>query len=643
MRAIVINHYGGREELVQTNMEIPEVGADDVLIKVEAAAVNPVDIAIREGYLRDRLSAEFPMVLGYDASGVIVKAGKNVTDLREGIRVYTYQDLNRQGAYAEYVAVQKNLVSEMPSNLSFEEAASIPLAGITAWRGLNEAGIKAGDRVLIIGGSGGVGTLAIQLAKSFGAIVTATTSTANMQLAADLGAEEVIDYKKEDFHLRGPVYDVVFDTVGGEEFTKGLKTVKTGGSLVSIAAVPGEEQKAFAKENGIQIKFIISNPSGDILRQLTRYIENGQLKPVINKVYSLSQVSEAHEHSESGRAKGKIIIKMGELKMMKAVMVDPNVKNSLELTEIDVPKIASHEVLVRITAAAMNHRDLYMNNEWSALKGYEKFIAGGDGAGVIVEVGSAVDGWKAGDEVVLNPLMGEDDGPQFPEFLGGPNDGTFAEYVKVPAEYILKKPAYLSFEEAAAVPLGLSTAWGNVVTQGKLLAGETLLLQGIGGGVATFILQLAVAKGVKVIVTSSSAEKIDRAIKMGAIAGINYKTENVAERVMELTNGKGADAVVDGSGKDSIESSVNSLAANGRLLHFGGSTGPVSKALIESIAYISTGMVSQSELKEALEFYEKHQMRPVLSQTQFTLEQYKQAYEELQNNQKFGKIVILPA
>ncbi|MDP4171177.1 MAG: alcohol dehydrogenase catalytic domain-containing protein, partial [Bacillota bacterium] len=209
---------------------------------------------------------------------------------------------------------------------------------------------------------------------------------------------------------------------------------------------------------------------------------------------------------------------------MKAVTVNIDESNSLKLEEVQKPSIGPDEVLIAVRAAALNHRDLYMTKQWQPLKGYGTFIAGGDASGVIVEIGSSVSGWMLGDEVIINPLLVDsEDGPNFPPFLGGPTDGTFAEFVKAPAAFILKKPKYLTFEEAAALPLALSTAWGNTSVQGKLQSGETLLLQGIGGGVATFILQMAVKMGVKVIVTSSSDEKIEKAIELGASYGINYK------------------------------------------------------------------------------------------------------------------------
>jgi zinc-binding alcohol dehydrogenase/oxidoreductase len=322
---------------------------------------------------------------------------------------------------------------------------------------------------------------------------------------------------------------------------------------------------------------------------------------------------------------------------MLAITVNPKIKGSLNLEEMPVPNVGWGEVLVKIKAAALNHRDIYVNNEWRLIKDcHNRLIAGGDGAGVIVEVGEEVTGWSVGDEVMFNPYDMRNE-----RFLGGPNDGTFAEYISISADVLLRKPSYLSFVEAAAVPLALSTAWGTVVTQGKIKEGETVLLQGIGGGVALFILQLALAKGAKVIVTSGSDEKIKRAIQLGAVAGINYKTADIAKEVIAFTNERGVDVAIDSSGKDSIESSIQSLAENGRLLVFGSTTGWIDwDGLRKTNYFVETGMVNQKDLEDALQYYDENKMHPILSEKIYRLEEYQDAYKELEEARQFGKIVM---
>jgi NADPH:quinone reductase-like Zn-dependent oxidoreductase len=329
---------------------------------------------------------------------------------------------------------------------------------------------------------------------------------------------------------------------------------------------------------------------------------------------------------------------------MKALTVNTAQKNSLQLKDVPVPSLNKNEVLIEMKAGSLNHRDLYVNNEW--LKDvHREIIAGGDGAGVIVSLGEEVTGWKIGDEVMINPYLYDGDGPEEEaEFLGGPSNGTFCEYVKAPSYYLLRKPSYLTMEEAASMPLALSTAWGNVFAPGnELKDGETLLLQGIGGGVAVFILQLAVKQGVNVIVTSSSDKKLELAKSFGAVHGINYRDKNVAEEVMLFTNGKGADIVIDSSGKDSIESSLQALAENGRLFRFGSSTGGVQNDQLEHVHCVETGMVHQKELEKALVFYEKHQLHPILHDKVYSLEEFEDAYKVLEEGKQFGKIIMKAA
>lgn len=323
---------------------------------------------------------------------------------------------------------------------------------------------------------------------------------------------------------------------------------------------------------------------------------------------------------------------------MLAVTVNPRVEKSFKLEEVPTPIVGPEDVLIKIRAAALNHRDLYVNNGGWSYVGHasDQLIKGGDGAGVIVAIGANVTDWAVGDEVMLNP-----NDMSRKRFLGGPDDGTLSEYVKWPADAIVSKPQYLSFEEAAAIPLALSTAWGTVVTKGEIQKGETVLIQGIGSGVALFNLQLLVKIGAKVIVTSSSDEKLQRAIELGAVQGINYKTENVVNKVLEATDGKGADVVIDSNGKDSINISINSLSKNGRLLVFGSTTGRINWDELRGKSYfVETGMVDQAQLQEALHYYTNEKLHPILSERIYKLEEFKEAYQELEDGKQFGKIVI---
>jgi NADPH:quinone reductase-like Zn-dependent oxidoreductase len=317
---------------------------------------------------------------------------------------------------------------------------------------------------------------------------------------------------------------------------------------------------------------------------------------------------------------------------MKAIIIDPRNAKTISLEERPIPQPGDGEVLVRLVAAGFNHRDVLLYNGWDIAKEWPPVIAGSDGAGIVHAVGTGVTEFAVGDEVALNALG--DHG-----FL---EDGTFAEYVKVPSENLFKKPKHLTLVQAATLPVALGTAWRVLFSRAKLQPGETLLVQGIGGGVAQFALQLAVAYGAKVIVTSSSDEKLALAKEMGAWATINYKKEDVAARVKELTDGQGAHVAIDGAGKGSVLSTLGSIPIGGRVVIYGLHTGDAvfgTKELVREITLMMSSMYSEQELADALAFMEKHQIVPVVSKT-FPLEAAKEALEYLENAQQFGKIAL---
>lgn len=308
MKAVIINQYGHVDELKYMDVAEPEIEGNDVLIEIKATAVNPVDWEIREGYFNQNLTYEFPLILGWDAAGVIKKVGDHVTKFSVGDVVFTSPDLKRNGTYAEYVAVNENLVAKKPERLSYEEAASIPLVGLTAWQSLvDTAKIKKGDRVLIHAGAGGVGTFAIQLAKALGCWVATTTSSKNIDFLRQLGADQVINYEEEQFvDVLSPV-DVVFDTLGGEIQKQSYEVLRKGGCLVSIAGVPDEQM---AKENGVKVCFVFMNQDGERLEKIGELLAAGDIRPTIGKVMNLSEIQEAHRLSETGHMRGKIVLKV---------------------------------------------------------------------------------------------------------------------------------------------------------------------------------------------------------------------------------------------------------------------------------------------------------------------------------------------
>jgi NADPH:quinone reductase-like Zn-dependent oxidoreductase len=285
---------------------MPSITAEDVLIRVVATSVNPVDWKIREGYLQDMIPHQMPLTLGWDVSGVIEAIGEDVTRFKVGDAVYSRPDIMRNGTYAEFVAVRESEVAHKPQTISHAEAASLPLAGITAWEVLiTTAKICAGQRVLIHAGSGGVGSLAIQLAKSRGAYVVATTSEKNQVLVESLGADQVIDYQKQNFSETLQDIDVVFDTLGGDIQDASWRVLKPGGILVSIVSPPSEDK---AKEFNVRSAFVFIQPSAYILEQYAKLIKQEKIRPIVGAEFDLEDIKEAHALSESGRAIGKIVL-----------------------------------------------------------------------------------------------------------------------------------------------------------------------------------------------------------------------------------------------------------------------------------------------------------------------------------------------
>ena len=310
MKSVYIESYGGREQLKYGELPKPTIKSTDVLIRVHAAGVNPVDWKVREGYLQSFLPYEMPLILGWDVAGVIVEVGSEVTRFHTGDEVFARPATERNGSYAEYIAVDESLLAAKPKNISFAEAASIPLAGLTAWEALHEiAQVSAGQKVLIHGGSGGVGIYAIQLAKVFGAHVATTASATNHELVMQHGADEVIDYTKESFVKRISNYDVVFDTIGGDVLAQSFQVLAKGGILVSIVSQPDE---ATAKQYGVRTGYFFLNPDGEKLARLGELVVEGELRAVVGAKFSLADAAKAHELSETHHAKGKIVLTVGD-------------------------------------------------------------------------------------------------------------------------------------------------------------------------------------------------------------------------------------------------------------------------------------------------------------------------------------------
>jgi NADPH:quinone reductase-like Zn-dependent oxidoreductase len=310
----------------------PEVREDDVLIQVHATAVNLLDVKLRNGEFKQILPYRPPFTLGHDVAGVVLRVGPRVRRFKVGDEVYARPDDFRIGTFAELIAVREDSVAIKPANIGMEEAASIPLVGLTAWQALVEkARLKRGQKVFIQAGSGGVGTFAIQLAKHLGATVATTTSAGNTALVKGLGADVVVDYKKDNFEERLSGYDLVLNSQDGKTLAKSLGILKPGGSLISISGPPdpqfAEDIKApwlvkqvlraisfstrrQARRLQVGYAFLFMKASGSQLQQITPLIESGAIRPVIDKVFPFDATNEALAYVESGRAKGKVVIKV---------------------------------------------------------------------------------------------------------------------------------------------------------------------------------------------------------------------------------------------------------------------------------------------------------------------------------------------
>lgn len=326
MKALQIVKYGDLKDGLSFSETVsPSFNATDILIETKAAGLNPIDYKLVSGGLKEMVPLDLPSTIGFDVSGVVTEKGAEVKGFEIGDKVYTRVPQNQMGTVAEFVAVDFTVVSKKPENISFEEAAGLPLIGLTSIQALERVGLKEGDRVLIHAGSGGVGSFAIQYAKSKGAYVYTTTSTKNVEWVKALGADRVIDYKKEDYKDIVSDLDIVFDTLGGDYTLDAFQLIKVGGKVTSIVGVPDEETAAimgmegyklpenFSKaidEKSAQYKLTWMQPNGEQLNAISAMVKDEKIKPVIDKVYSFEDGIEAYLYLAKGRAKGKVIISM---------------------------------------------------------------------------------------------------------------------------------------------------------------------------------------------------------------------------------------------------------------------------------------------------------------------------------------------
>ncbi|WP_066380192.1 MULTISPECIES: NAD(P)-dependent alcohol dehydrogenase [unclassified Anabaena] len=310
MKAVVIRQYGSTEVLKYEDVEAPQIKPDQLLVKIHASSVNPIDWKIRKGMLSMMTGSKFPKILGFDLAGEVIEVGSQVTRFQAGDSIYGSTSFPG-GAYAELVAVPENLVAHKPRNLSYEEAATIPLAALTALQALRDQGnIQAGQKVLINGAAGGVGMFAVQIAKVLETEVTGVCSTKNLDLVKSLGADYVIDYTQQDFTTATVKYDIIFDAVAKQTFDKSKAVLKPNGVYITTLPSPAILLQSVLTTvlPGKKAKLIFEKPNAQDLVYLKDWIEAGKIRPVIDRTYPLQELAAAHAYSESEHASGKIAI-----------------------------------------------------------------------------------------------------------------------------------------------------------------------------------------------------------------------------------------------------------------------------------------------------------------------------------------------
>jgi NADPH:quinone reductase-like Zn-dependent oxidoreductase len=332
MKALILKHYGKSDQIVFADIPQPTIKPNEMLVKVHAVGLNPIDYMIAKGAFKPIIKLQLPVVMSSDLAGVVVEVGNRVTRFKPGDAVFaSIFDLGT-GSLAEYAVVPENAAAIKPANLDFVQAASVPMVGLTSWQALKErAGLKPGQKVFIPAGSGGIGTFAIQLAKYLGAKVATTTSSGNVDMVRNLGADEVIDYKKQKFEDVLKDYDVVLGTVRGDAIEKSLRILKPKSSVVSLIGPP---DAAFARARGMnflmklvfglmsckiirqtrkrgaEYSFLFVHPDGSQLAEIGKLLDAGHILPVIDKVFPFDQTKEALAYLEEGRAKGKVVVKI---------------------------------------------------------------------------------------------------------------------------------------------------------------------------------------------------------------------------------------------------------------------------------------------------------------------------------------------
>ncbi len=308
MKAVRIYSYGGLETMIYEDAPRPQLGEGEVLIRVRAAGVNPIDWKIRQGFLKEVFPYQMPLILGTDLSGVVEAVGAGVNALQPGQDVYGVADMTLSGSYAEYAVAKVEAIAPKPQSLDYNQAASVPIVAMTAYQALFEIGkLTAGQSVLIHAAAGGVGSFAVQFAKNKGIKAIGTASADNLEFVRDLGAEQVIDYKATQFENVVDGVDMVLDLIGGDTQERSWDVLKPGGILVSTASPPSKETAA---EKGVRAEMMMVQPQVTMLEEIGAMFDRGEVKTFVDRVLPLSEAQQAHELSQSGHVRGKLVLQV---------------------------------------------------------------------------------------------------------------------------------------------------------------------------------------------------------------------------------------------------------------------------------------------------------------------------------------------
>jgi NADPH:quinone reductase-like Zn-dependent oxidoreductase len=652
MKAVVYREYGSPDVIRIEDVPKPSPKDHQVLVRVHATSVGTWDSEARSFSfpawfwlpLRIAMGIRAPRwrVLGQEMSGVVEAVGNDVTRFKPGDEVFGAVGLGF-GAHAQYVCVSsKRAITHKPHNLSHEQAASIPTGGDNALHFLRMAEVQPAERVLVNGAAGNIGVMAVQIAKHYGAEVTAVDSAEKLDALREIGADHVIDYEAEDYTRSGKTYDVIFDLVPKSSYSGAIASLNPKGRYILANPLFNSLMRArwtnWTTDKKVLTRFAASKPKDLVI--LKELAEAGQVRGTIDRCFPLEEAAEAHAYVDSGRRKGAVILTLGEYAAlpppMRAVTFDrygsPDV---VRVSQIPRPSCGPDDVVIAVRAASVNPYDWHMMTGTplpmrlqGGLRTPKAQVLGVDVAGVVEEVGANVDQFSAGDEV-----------------FGGATGG-FAEYASVNVDTLVHKPENLSFEQAAAVPVGALTAAQGLRDHGQIQQGQHVLINGAAGGVGTYAVQLAKHFGARVTAVCST-RNVDMVRGLGADHVIDYTTEDFT------ATGTTYDLIFDNIGNRKVSEYKRCLTPTGSYVVIGGPKGkvlgPIKQMLKAAVGFKmgsrrATSFIAEHR-RDDMELFRdllaSGELKSVID-TVYPLEETAAALRHLETGHARGKIIITP-